>query len=87
MIRVFFPNPRIFRWIKLDFNSPDVRDGIHNFMPDADLDDPEVQQAIRDFRMPVKMFAQIHRAGQLAYQNAPKIRTRTLIIQGKAIRW
>ena len=82
LIRVFFPQPRLFRYLRLDFSKPDVREGIHNFLPDADLDDPEVQQAIRDFRVPVKMFAQIHRAGHRAYAAAPNVNVPTLVLQG-----
>lgn len=84
LLKHVFPNPRIFRWLRLDFDKPDVRDGIHNFMPDADLDDPEVREAILDFRVPVKMFAQIHRAGQIAHRVAPRLKRPTLVIQGRA---
>ncbi len=84
VLKHLFPNPRIFKWLKLDFEKPDVRDGIHNFLPDADLDDPETRETIRNFRVPVKMFAQIHRAGQIAHKIAPRIKTPTLALQGSA---
>jgi carboxylesterase len=82
ILKVFFPQPRIFKYLNLDFNDPEVRNGIHNFMPDADLDDPEVQQAIRDFPMPIKMFAQIHKAGQNAHRLASHVRIPALVLQG-----
>jgi carboxylesterase len=82
LLRIILPQPRIFRYLKLDFDDPKVREGIHNFMPEADLDDPEVQQAIRDMPMPIKMFAQIHRAGHEAYRLADKVRVPALVIQG-----
>ncbi len=83
LIQILFPQPRLFKYLNLDFNNPEVRKGILNFMPGADLDNPQVQQAIRDFRVPVKMFAQIHRAGKAGYQYASKIRQPTLVIQGR----
>lgn len=82
VLRYLFPQPKLFKYLRLDFSKPDVREGIHNFLPDADLDDPEVQQAIINFRVPVQMFAQIHRAGQQANRIAPLINIPTMVIQG-----
>jgi carboxylesterase len=82
-IKLVFPNPRIFKYLNLDFNDPEVRDGIHNFMPSADLDDPEVQQAIRDFPVPIKMFSEIRRTGQAAHKAALSMQTPALVIQGR----
>jgi len=82
ILQVLFPQPRIFKWLRLDFSKQEVRDGIHKFMPDLDLDDPEAQQAIKDFPVPIKMFAQIHRAGKIGHQLAPQIDIPTLVIQG-----
>lgn len=84
LIQVFLPKPKIFKLLKLDFNNAETREGIQNFMPEADLDDPEVQKAIRDFPVPIKMFAQIHRAGREAYQLAPRLDIPTLVLQGKS---
>ncbi|MEQ8674354.1 MAG: alpha/beta fold hydrolase [Aggregatilineales bacterium] len=83
IVNILFPRPRLFKYLRLDYSKPDVRDGIHNFMPDADLDDPEVRKAIANFRLPVKTFAQIHRAGHAAYADAPKITCETLVLQGQ----
>lgn len=82
IISVLFPKPRIFRYFKLDFDNPEVREGIHNFMPYADLDDPETREEIRDIRMPVSMFAQIRAAGKAAYRLAPKVSQPVLALQG-----
>lgn len=82
VIQALFPQPRIFKYLPMDFNKPEVRDGIARFMPNADLDDPQVRAEIRDFRLPVRMFAQIHKAGHEAYRYAPKITCPTLILQG-----
>ena len=74
-----------FKLIKLKFDDPETRKGIANFMPDADLDDPTVQMAIRDFKIPLDLFAQLQQAGKLAYQAAPRLATSTptLVIQGR----
>ncbi len=44
---------------KADFSNPQVRQGITGFMPDVDLDDPQVQAAIRDFRVPLGLIDQL----------------------------
>lgn len=82
ILKILFPQPKLFKYLRLDFNKPDVREGIHNFMPDADLDDPNVQAAITNFRVPVKMFAQIYRAGQAAFDGASHIQCDALVVQG-----
>jgi carboxylesterase len=82
-LRILFPRPRLFRRMKLDFSKPEVRQGIWNFMPGVDLDDPQVQQAIRDYPLPVNMLAQIHRAGRLAYRLAPQVTIAAQVIQGE----
>jgi len=81
-IALLFPQPRVFRYLKLDFEQQDVRDGIHNFMPDVDLDDPAVRQAILEYRVPVAMFRQIQRAGHAAYRQAPRLNMPVLTFQG-----
>lgn len=82
VISILFPQPRLFRYLKLDFDQQDVRDGIHNFMPDADLDDPAVRQAILDYRLPVAMFTQIYHAGRAAHRLAPRLTMPVLAFQG-----
>jgi carboxylesterase len=81
-LKVLFPSFRLFKLLKVDFSSDEARAGIRNFLPDADLDDPQVQTAIREFQLPVAMFDQIRQIGQLAYRLAPLITTPTLVIQG-----
>ncbi len=73
-----------FRLFKPDFTNLEVRAGIRNFLPDADLDDPQVQQAIRDFRLPLSLFEQIYRAGHSAHRLAPTLPSSlpVLVLQG-----
>jgi pimeloyl-ACP methyl ester carboxylesterase len=81
-LKYIFPTIRPFGLMKMDFSNPEVRDGIHNFMPGADLDNPQVQQAIRELQIPVGVFDQIRTAGQKAYQSAPNLDVPTLVFQG-----
>lgn len=82
VFRTFFPEVRPFRLLRLDFSKPEVREGIRNFMPDADLDDPKVQEAIRDLRLPINVFEQIRQVGQRALNLAPQLKMPALVLQG-----
>lgn len=80
--RYLFPTFRPFRMFKLDFTNPEMRRGMQEFMPGADLDDPAVQQAIRDFEIPVSVFAEIRQVGLEAARAARRLRIPALIMQG-----
>jgi carboxylesterase len=82
VFRTVFPEVRPFRLLRLDFSKPEVREGIRNFMPDADLDDPQVQQAIRDLRLPISVFEQIRQLGQRAFNLAPQLKMPAFVVQG-----
>ncbi|PJF27317.1 MAG: hypothetical protein CUN53_04520 [Phototrophicales bacterium] len=77
-----FPTFKPFRLMKLDFDNPETRQSMAQFMPGADMDDPAVQKAIKDFSVPTNMIDQIRRAGVKAARAAPNVRVPTLIIQG-----
>jgi len=74
--------PQIKPFSRADFADPKFRDTLHQFMPDADLDDAEVQQAIRELRIPVRVLGQVRRSGQLGYRAAARVTAPTLVIQG-----
>jgi pimeloyl-ACP methyl ester carboxylesterase len=76
----FLPQVRPFR--RANFADPRFRANLQNFMPDADLDDPAVQAAIRELRLPVHVLGQVRRAGQLGYRFAAAVPAPVLIIQG-----
>lgn len=82
VFRTLFPEVRPFRLLRLDFSKPEVREGIRNFMPDANLDDPQVQQAIRDLKLPINVFEQIRQVGQRAFNLAPQLKMPAFVIQG-----
>ncbi|MCS6844695.1 MAG: alpha/beta fold hydrolase [Caldilineales bacterium] len=84
VVRRVFPAIQPFRLFKVDFNNPEVRKGIDNFLPGLDLDDPAVQQAVREFTVPVTIVEEVRRIGQLAGQTAPRLRLPTLVVQGAA---
>jgi carboxylesterase len=84
VIKRVFPQVRPFRLIKLDFTNPETRKSIEQFMPGADLDDPTVRDQIKQFALPVGMFDQLRQVGEAAYQNAPRLRVPTLVIQAQA---
>lgn len=67
---------------KVDFSDPQVQHSLSGFFPDVDMNVPEVQQELRNLRVPTSIFEQLHRVGQGGYQAAPKIDAPTLIVQG-----
>jgi pimeloyl-ACP methyl ester carboxylesterase len=67
--------------VKLDFNSPEVRENIEQFMPGADLDDPLVQKEILSVEIPTVALEQLRAVGQQGWNAAPQVTTPTLVIQ------
>lgn len=82
LITRLFPQVKPFNLIKLDFENSQTRESIAQFMPGADLDDPQVRDAIRDFSVPTRMFEQLRQVGEQAFRVAPKVYVRTLVVQG-----
>jgi len=66
-----------------DFSDPGLREGITGFMPGIDLEDPAVQETIREFRIPAGLITQIDSVGKSARRRAKEITMPTLIIQGR----
>lgn len=83
VMRRIFPVIQPFRLFKVDFNNPEMRKGIDNFLPGLDLDDPAVQQAVRELTVPVSIMEEVRQVGQLASRSAPTLRVPTLVVQGK----
>jgi len=80
VVRRIFPNPRPFGIV----NISDARIGelIVSLLPELDLDDPQVQEAVREMRVPARFVEQIFAVGRSAGKAAPNVRRPTLIIQG-----
>jgi carboxylesterase len=83
-LRMIFPKIHPFRLVKMDFSDPELRKGMDIFMPGVNLDDPEVQQGMRDFAIPIAIIDEIRKAGLAAWHAAPKATLPTLILQGTA---
>lgn len=82
VLRHVFPTFKPFRLMRPNFDDPNFREGVHNFMPQADLDNPETQQAIREFGIPMNVINQIRVSGKRGYEAAAQIRIPSLVIQG-----
>lgn len=67
---------------KADFTNPQLRHGLANLLPGINLDDPEVQQTLRQLTIPTRIFEELYRVGQGAYRAAPQAARPTLIVQG-----
>ena len=83
VLKYVFPSFKPFRLFKLDFNDQAVRQGIANFMPELDLDDPSIQRAIMDFALPMNLIDQLRQVGQRGYDAASRVSCPTLVIQGR----
>lgn len=68
---------------RANFNDPRLRSFLVQFLQDADLDDPEVQQLVRRTKVPVDLLEQIYTLGQHAHQLAAQIDLPTLVLQGR----
>jgi carboxylesterase len=68
---------------RANFADPAFRANLAEFMPDADLDDPAVQAAIRELSLPVRVLGQVRRSGQLGYRFAGQVQAPVLIVQGR----
>jgi len=82
-IRLVVPNFKPFSLFKPDWDDPDFRNTIHEWMPSANLEDPEVQEQILQFAIPTNMINQIRIAGNHARQSVAHISTPTTVIQGR----
>jgi carboxylesterase len=68
---------------RANFADPRLHRFLGQFLQDADLADPEVQQMIRRTKVPVDLFEQVYTLGQQAYHLAAQIDRPTLILQGR----
>jgi esterase/lipase len=82
VIKRAFPTIKPFKLVKPDFNRQETRDGVRNFMPDVNLDDPAVREAITEFELPIGMFNEIRHAGEQAYRSLHHVHAPALVLQG-----
>jgi carboxylesterase len=82
VLRHVFRTVKPFRLVKPDFSDPDVRRGIADFFPGVDLDDPAVQQSVRDFAVPTGVFHEVRLVGRAAARAARALEVPALVLQG-----
>jgi len=76
--------PRSFRPLRrADFANPQLRRFVANFFPQADLDNPQTQEDLRQIDVPLSIVDQVRITGRTAYDQAPGVETPLLIVQGK----
>lgn len=80
ILRLFIRRMRPFRTLNL--NNSEIRTDIEEYLPDLDLDDPEVRQQIQNVTVPTRLFEQLESLGKEAYEAARLVTTPTLILQG-----
>ena len=87
VIKRIFPTIQPFKLIKLDFNNPQFRRGMHQFIPELDLEDlsnqDSLRQGMRQFRLPTRIFDEIRRTGLSAGNSITRLDCPTLILQGR----
>lgn len=65
-----------------NFADPRLREAILHFLPHVDLDDGEIQTAVRDLSLRTSLLGQVRRAGQMGHAALPHVTAPVLIFQG-----
>ncbi len=65
-----------------DFSALDVRRALLRMYTNIDLDNPHIQQALRQTTVSLASIAQVRQLGRSAFERAAKIDVPTLLIQG-----
>lgn len=80
VVRRLFPSIKPLRAVPL--NDPRVQEAVGGFLPDVDLDDPQVQASLRQLRVPTRLIDQVLFVGRGSAKAAARISVPTLILQG-----
>jgi carboxylesterase len=83
VLRLILPNFKPFSIIKPDWDDADFRNTLTEWLPDADLDAPNIRAQVTQFAIPTNMINQIRIAGIHARQAIPHVTTPTTVIQGR----
>lgn len=81
LLKPFFRRVRPFS--QVDFSDPQTRYKMSNLFSNIDLEEPHVQQTLRQLTVPARLFEQLYQVGSAAYRLAPATTASTLIIQGR----
>jgi carboxylesterase len=87
LARILWPVIRLlFRRVKplkrANLSAIDVRHGLQRMFGSIDLDNPAIQQALREITVSLSPVDQIRQLGYSAYARAPALNVPTLVIQG-----
>jgi carboxylesterase len=84
LLRLVVTHMRPFKDLDFDAgpNREEIRAGILEFMPELDIDDPQVQAQIRQVEVPTRLLGELARLGKRARQVAGCIHLPTLLLQG-----
>jgi alpha-beta hydrolase superfamily lysophospholipase len=80
VVKRLFPRPQPFK--RANFSNIRIRSFFGGLLPELDLDDPQVQDALRQLSVPASFVDQILGVGTAAEKAAGQIQTPTLIVQG-----
>ena len=75
--------PKVRPFVGANFSDPKFRNELQHFLPDADLADPAVQNAVRRLELPTRAIGQVRRAGQMGYAFSAQVTAPVLIFQGR----
>ncbi len=68
---------------KADFANPETRTELMRVLGELDLDDPAVQESIRQISMPTSILAELRQAGRRGYRAAQYTAAPSIIFQGR----
>ena len=74
--------PRLKPLKRANFAASEVRHGLQRMFKNIDLENPQIQQALRQITVSSNPIEQIRQLGQRAFNRVAKIDVPTLVIQG-----
>ena len=80
IVKRLLSHPRPFK--RADFTKPRIHELFGGLLPGLDLNDPQVQDTLRELRVPISFLDQVITVGRSAGKVAQKVQSPTLIIQG-----
>jgi carboxylesterase len=82
VFKYLIPRVKPFKMMKTEMDDQRLRKEIQDFLPEIDLEDPQTQQAVRDFVVPLQMFDELRKVGAAGYRSAPNVTCPVLVVQG-----
>jgi esterase/lipase len=67
---------------KANFANPEIQRAVWGFFPGLDLDDPQVQEELRQLKIPIALLSGLRQAGLEAYKRMGNLDIPTLVVQG-----